>query len=70
MLAPAGTPEAIVNKMSAAIGKALHDPDTVQKLRVAGIAPTYMDAKEFAPFLRAEYDKWGKVVKDTGATVN
>lgn len=70
LLAPAGTPEAIVNKMSAAIGKALHDPDTVQKLRVAGIAPTYMDAKEFAPFLRAEYDKWGKVVKDTGATVN
>jgi tripartite-type tricarboxylate transporter receptor subunit TctC len=70
MLAPAGTPEAIVNRMSAAIGKALHDPDTVQKLRVAGIAPTYMDAKEFAPFLRAEYDKWGKVVKDTGATVN
>ena len=70
MLAPAGTPEAIVNKLSAAIGKALHDPDTVAKLRVAGIAPTYMDAKEFGPFLRAEYDKWGKVVKDTGATVN
>ncbi|HEX7053969.1 MAG TPA: tripartite tricarboxylate transporter substrate-binding protein, partial [Burkholderiales bacterium] len=70
MLAPAGTPEAIVNKMSDAIGKALHDPDTVQKLRTAGIAPSYMGPKEFGPFLRAEYDKWGKVVKETGATVN
>jgi len=70
MLAPAGTPEAIVDKMSQAIGKALHDPDTVQKLRTAGIAPTYMGPKEFGPFLRAEYDKWGKVVQQTGATVN
>jgi tripartite-type tricarboxylate transporter receptor subunit TctC len=70
MLAPAGTPEAVINRMAGAIGKALHDPDTVQKLHVAGIAPTYMGPKEFAPFLRAEYDKWGKVVKETGATVN
>jgi tripartite-type tricarboxylate transporter receptor subunit TctC len=70
MLAPAETPEAIVNRLADAIGKALHDPDTVQKLRVAGIAPTYLGPKEFAPFLRAEYDKWGKVVKETGATVN
>ncbi len=70
LLAPAGTPEAIVDKMSKAIGKALRDPDTVRKLRTAGIAPTYMGPKEFGPFLRAEYDKWGKVVQQTGATVN
>jgi tripartite-type tricarboxylate transporter receptor subunit TctC len=70
MLAPAGTPEAIVNRMGDAIGKALHDADTVQKLHIAGIAPTYMAPKEFAPFLRAEYEKWDKVVKETGATVN
>jgi tripartite-type tricarboxylate transporter receptor subunit TctC len=70
LLAPAGTPDAIVNKMAEAVGKALHDPDTVQKLRTAGIAPTYMGPKQFGPFLRAEYDKWGKVVQETGATVN
>jgi tripartite-type tricarboxylate transporter receptor subunit TctC len=70
MLAPAETPDTVVNRLAEAIGKALHDPDTVQKLRVAGIAPTYMGPKEFGPFLRAEYDKWGKVVKETGATVN
>jgi tripartite-type tricarboxylate transporter receptor subunit TctC len=70
MLAPAGTPDAIVNRMANAIGKALSEPDTVQKLHIAGIAPTYMPPKEFGPFLRAEYEKWGKVVKETGATVN
>ncbi len=70
MFGPAGMPEAIVNRLSGAIEKALHDPDTVHKLQVAGIAPTYMGPKEFGPFLRAEYDKWGKVVQQTGATVN
>ncbi|HEY5896596.1 MAG TPA: tripartite tricarboxylate transporter substrate binding protein [Burkholderiales bacterium] len=70
MLAPAGTPEAIVNRTAEAIGKALHDPETIKKLHIAGIAPTYMGPKEFGPFLRAEYEKWGRVVSATGATVN
>ncbi len=70
MLAPAGTPENIVTRMAEAIGKALHEPDTVQKLHIAGIAPTYMGPKDFGPFLRAEYEKWGRVVSATGATVN
>lgn len=70
MLAPAGTPEAIVERLAGAIDQALHDPDTVRKLRTAGIAPTYMGPKEFAPFLRAEYEKWGEAVKQSGATVN
>jgi tripartite-type tricarboxylate transporter receptor subunit TctC len=70
MLAPAGTPEPIVERLSAEIGKALKDPDMVQKLHNAGIAPAYLGPKEFGPFLKAEYDKWGKVVKETGAVVN
>ncbi len=70
MLAPAGTPEPIVERLSAEIGKALQDPDMVQKLHNAGIAPAYLGPKEFGPFLKAEYDKWGRVVKETGAVVN
>jgi tripartite-type tricarboxylate transporter receptor subunit TctC len=70
MFGPAGMPDAIVGRLAGAIQKALGDADTVHKLRVAGIAPTYMGPKEFGPFLRAEYDKWGKVVQQTGATVN
>ena len=70
MFAPARTPAAIVARLSDEIGKALQDPDMLQKLHNAGIAPAYLGPREFGPFLRAEYDKWGKVVKDTGATVN
>ncbi len=70
MLAPAATPPEIVTRLSDEIRKALQDPDMLQKLQFAGIAPAYMGPKDFAAFQRAEYEKWGKVVKDTGATVN
>ena len=70
MLAPAGTPATVVNRLAEEIGKALHDQDLVHNLRQAGIAPTFLGPKEFAQFFQAEYDKWGKVVRDTGATVN
>jgi len=42
----------------------------VANLRKAGIAPTYMGPEAFGPFMRAEHEKWGKVVKQTGATIN
>ncbi|HYX65412.1 MAG TPA: tripartite tricarboxylate transporter substrate binding protein [Burkholderiales bacterium] len=70
LFGPAGLPDAIVNRLAGALEKALADPDTVHKLRTAGIAPAFMGPKEFGPFVNAEYDKWGKVVKETGATVN
>jgi tripartite-type tricarboxylate transporter receptor subunit TctC len=70
MFGPAAMPEAIVDRVAGAIEKALQDPGTVSKLRTAGIAPAYMGPKQFAPFVRSEYEKWGKVVEQTGATVN
>jgi tripartite-type tricarboxylate transporter receptor subunit TctC len=70
MLAPAGTPEAIVTRVSAEIGKALQDPEVLQQLRNAGIAPNYLGPREFGAFMRAEHGKWGRVVKQTGATIN
>ncbi|MDH4323310.1 MAG: tripartite tricarboxylate transporter substrate binding protein [Betaproteobacteria bacterium] len=70
MLAPAGTPDAIVNRVSAEIGKALQDPEVLAQLRNAGIAPSYLGPQEFGAFMRAEHEKWGRVVKATGATIN
>jgi tripartite-type tricarboxylate transporter receptor subunit TctC len=70
MLAPAGTPEAIVTRVSAEIGKALQDPEVLKQLRSAGIAPSYLGPLEFGAFMRAEHEKWGRVVKQTGATIN
>lgn len=70
MLAPAGTPDAIVQRLSAEIGKALEDVELVKQLRNAGIAPSYLGPQEFGAFIRAEHEKWGRVVRDTGATIN
>lgn len=70
MLAPAGTPEPIVQRISNELGKALQDPEVLKQLRSAGIAPSYLGPQEFGAFMRAEHEKWGKVVKDTGATIN
>jgi tripartite-type tricarboxylate transporter receptor subunit TctC len=70
MLAPAGTPEAIVTRVSAEIGKALQDAEVLAQLRHAGIAASYLGPHEFGAFMRAEHAKWGRVVKQTGATIN
>ena len=70
MLAPAGTPEAIVTRVSAEIGKALQDAEVLKQLRNAGIAPSYLGPREFGAFMRGEHEKWGRVVRATGATIN
>jgi tripartite-type tricarboxylate transporter receptor subunit TctC len=70
VLAPAKTPAEIVNRLSDEIAKALTDPEMIKNLRSAGIGPTYMGPAQFGPFMRAEHEKWGKVVKQTGATIN
>lgn len=68
--APAGTPAEFVNRVYAETAKALQDPELRQSFRTAGVSATVMNPQEFGSFMRAEYDKWGKVVRDTGATVN
>jgi tripartite-type tricarboxylate transporter receptor subunit TctC len=70
VLAPAKTPAEIVNRLSDEIAKALTDPEMIKNLRSAGIGPTYMGPAHFGPFMRAEHEKWGKVVRQTGATIN
>jgi len=70
LLAPAATPADIVQRLHTEVGLALEDAQLAQGLRAAGIAPALMGPQELGAFLRAEYDKWGRVVRDTGATVN
>lgn len=68
--APAGTPAEIVNRLYAETARALQEPELQQSFRLAGVNPTIMNPQEFGAFLRSEHEKWGKVVRDTGATVN
>jgi tripartite-type tricarboxylate transporter receptor subunit TctC len=70
LLAPAATPAEIVQRLHTEIGIALEDAQLAQGLRAAGIAPSLLPPQELGAFMRAEYEKWGRVVRETGATIN
>lgn len=66
VLAPAGTPRAVVDKLNAEINKALAAPDVRERLQNAGIEPAGGTPAQFAGFLQLEMGKWAKVAKDAG----
>jgi len=70
LAAPAGTPGEIVQRIYAETAKALQDAELQQSFRAAGVEASPMSPQELAGFMRGEYEKWGRVVRDTGATVN
>ncbi len=70
LAAPAGTPADVVQRLYAETAKALQDAELQQSFRAAGVEASPMSPQELAAFMQAEYEKWGKVVRDTGATVN
>jgi tripartite-type tricarboxylate transporter receptor subunit TctC len=67
---PAATPAEIVQRLHAEAAKALQDPELQTSFRASGVEAQVLAPQELATFMRAEYDKWGKVVRATGATVN
>jgi tripartite-type tricarboxylate transporter receptor subunit TctC len=67
---PPGMPAPIVQRLHAEISKALRDPELQSSFRAAGVEAVSMGPEELGRFMRAEHAKWGKVVRDTGATVN
>ena len=70
LLAPAGLPRDIVMRLNSEISKVLSSPETRKTILSAGVEVSLSSPEEFAALLRSEYDKWGKVVRDTGATIN
>jgi len=70
LLAPPGTPRDIVDKLNAAISKILSTPDAKKLMLSAGVVVDTSTPEEFGALLQSELDRWGKVVKETGATVN
>ena len=67
---PAGMPAPVVQRLLTEISRALQDPELQASFRAAGVEAVAMAQPELANYMRAEYVKWGKVVRDTGATVN
>ncbi len=68
--APAGTPQPVVDRLSAEIKKALEDPDVTSKLAPQVLDPMYKTPEEFARHLKIEYDRMREVVKLSGARVD
>jgi len=67
ILAPAGTPAAIVDKLNAAIREALEDPQVRASLRAHGAEPVPGTPDEFARHIAVSAEKWAKVVRQSGA---
>jgi len=67
---PAGLPAPIVQRLYSEISKALKDPELQANFRTGGVEAMSMPPDELLKLMRSESEKWGRVVKDTGATVN
>ena len=69
VLAPAGTPPAIVNRLSSEIAKIARTPAFREKFESQGIIPVGNTPEEAAAFLKDEVAKWGKVIRDANVKV-
>ena len=68
IVAPAGTPGQVIDRLHSEIVKALNDPDVREKLAGLGAEPVGNTPAEFAATIRSETTKWGKIVKDAKIT--
>ena len=66
VLAPAGTPPAIVNKLYGELEKALKQQDVVQRLAATGFEPVGSTPAAFADFVRKDIERWSRVIRDAG----
>src|SRR5258708_4869526 len=70
IMAPAGTPKAIVDKLNAEINRIISTPAIKDVWARQGAVPMNMSPEQFAKYMREDIDKWAKVGKMSGATVD
>ena len=70
MFAPAATPKPVLSKLQAALTKVLNQADVKKKIAEQGGEVVAETPDQFAAFIKAESVKWGKVVKESGATAD
>ena len=69
LMAPAGTPAEVVQKLNDAVNKALQAPEVRERLASLAFDPIGGSPQQFAEYLKSEVVRWAKVVKETGAKV-
>lgn len=66
VMAPAGTPQPIIDRLSQEIQAFIAQPATQAKLRERGVVPVGSSARDFAQAMNDEFEMYGKVVRDAG----
>jgi len=69
LMAPAKTPPAIVEKISAAVQRAVRMPDVAEKFKAVGATPVGDSPEHFAKYLREDIGRWRAVVEKAGVTI-
>ena len=69
-MAPAGTPQPIINRLNAEILKILKMPDIVEKLNGLGAEIVGSTPQQFDAYVKSEITKWGKVARDNQVTLD
>jgi hypothetical protein len=69
LLAPAGTPKAIIDKLNAAIVKVVSSPEIKEQFYAQGSEPTSNSPQEFSQFIREETERMSKLVKKAGIKI-
>ena len=70
IFAPAGTPKAVVEKISADINHFLAQADMQKWLRDQGLEPTGMTPEQFTQFIKADLVKWRQMITEVGIKAN
>jgi tripartite-type tricarboxylate transporter receptor subunit TctC len=70
VMAPAGTPAPVIERLNAVIREALAEPATQQRLAAAGADAVSSTPAELAATMRSETEKWGRVIREARITVN
>jgi tripartite-type tricarboxylate transporter receptor subunit TctC len=66
LVAPAGTPRPVIDKLAAAATKAMHTPDAVDLLHKQGFTPEQMGPDQFGAYIKSEITRWSAVARAAG----
>jgi tripartite-type tricarboxylate transporter receptor subunit TctC len=69
LFAPAGVRPEIIQRVSAEVAKFMHTPEVNRQLAASGLIPSTSTPAEFGAFVRADLDKWARVIREANISV-